>query len=152
MKKIAILLSLVAAFVLVSCDNERLFEYDKDTIKLDNAEVNLPKSVSDTAEPIHYVHITTGGEWEATLETANGNSWCWIQNYYVDAKGQNVYVATPLESFDGMEEMGRWCKVKGSGTVYLPLGYLTASANRYGVLKVRLINTGEVVTMRITQK
>lgn len=150
MKKIAIILSLVVAFVLVSC--EKHYEFDKNTISLDNAEVNLPKSVSDTAEPVHYIHITTGGEWEATLETQDGNSWCWIQEYYVDTKGQNVYVATPLESFEGMEEMGRWNKVKGKGTVYLPLCYVTANANRYGVLKVRLIGTDEVAVMRITQK
>lgn len=150
MKKIAILLSLVVAFVFASC--EKRFEFDKNSISLDNAEVNLPKSVSDTAEPVHYAKITTGGSWEATLETANGNSWCWLQEYYIDAKGEKVQVVEPVQSFEGMEEMGRWNKVKGNGTVWLPIGYVTASANRYAVLTVRHTGTGEIVRMRITQK
>ena len=86
------------------------------------------------------------------METQDGNSWCWLQEYFLDAKGNKVYVATPLASFEGMEEAGRWNKVKGKGTVYLPLHYVTASANRYGILRVRLVGTDEVAVMRITQK
>ena len=153
MKKIAILISVIMACIATSCNKVRTFD-PSIVLSLDNAEVNLPKSVSDTAEPVHYIHITSNGKWEATLETQDGNSWCWIQEYYLDSKGNKVFVAEPLEAFDGMEEMGRWNKVKGNGSVYLPLYYVTANANRYGILKVRRTDTNkaEVVTMRITQK
>ncbi len=147
MKKIVIILSVIVAFVASSCQNT----FDPTiTLALDNQEVNIPKSVSDTAEPVHYARVTSNGRWEATLETEDGNSWCWLREYYTDAKGKKVNVVEPISHFDGME--GRWNKVKGKGTVWLPLCYVTSSTTRYAVLTVRNIKTGEVKQLRITQK
>lgn len=147
MKKIALILTVVVAFVATSCQNDF-----KPTITLacDNQEVNIPKSVSDTAEPVHYARITSNGRWEATLETENGNSWCWLREYYTDSKGNKVNVVTPISSFEGME--GRWNKVKGKGTVFLPICYVTSSSTRYALLTVRNTDTGESIQLRITQK
>lgn len=150
MKKIAIILSVVMACIATSC--VKPFE-EPNAIALDNYEVNLPKSVSDTSEPVHYAHISSNGNWTAKLELADdATTWCWLQEYYIDAKGNQVNVATPVSAFEGMEEEGRWNQVKGSGTVYLPIRFLTASANRYGVLIVTNTDTGDQVIMRITQK
>lgn len=149
MKKIAIILSIMMACVATSC--VKPFEYTIG-LALDNHEVNIPKSVADTTEPIHYAHITSNGKWEATLVTEDGNSWCWLQEYYIDANGNKVKVVEPVQAYDGMEEMGRWTKVKGKGTLWLPIAYVTASANRYATLTVRNTSTGEVCQMRITQK
>lgn len=149
MKKIAFILSVVVAYVAVSC--VKPFEYSI-TLALDNTEVNIPKSVADTTEPIHYARITSNGNWEATLVTENGDAWCWLQEYYTDVNGNKVYHVTPVSAFEGMESMGRWNKVQGSGTLWLPIVYVTASANRYALLTVRNTDTGEVCKMRITQK
>ena len=149
MKKIAIILSLVVAYIATSC--VKPFE-EPNTIAADNYEVNLPKSVSDTSEPVHYAHISSNGNWTASLETQDGNSWCWLQEYYLDAKGNQVNVVTPISAFDGMEDMGRWNKVKGSGSLYLPIRFVTSSINRYAVLILTNTDTGDQVIMRITQK
>ena len=149
MKKIAIILSLVVAYIATSC--VKPFE-EPNTIATDNYEVNLPKSVSDTSEPVHYAHISSNGNWTAKLELEDGNSWCWLQEYYLDANGNQVNVVTPISAFDGMEEMGRWNKVKGSGSLYLPIRFVTSSINRYAVLILTNTDTGDKVIMRITQK
>lgn len=149
MKKIAFILSVMVASIALSC--VKPFEYSI-PLALDNFEVNIPKTVADTTEPIHYIHITSNGNWEATLITENKDAWCWLQDYYVDAYGNYVYHVTPISAFEGLAEMGRWNVVQGSGTLYLPLVYTTAAVNRYAKLIVRNTDTGDVREMRITQK
>lgn len=151
MKKI--LLLLIAAVAVVSCDlSDRTFK-PSISLAVDNLEVNLPKSVADTAEPTHYCRITSTGRWEATLETQTGDVWCWLQEYATNIKGETYYMATPVEAFEGMEEMGRWSKVQGEkGTTWLPIRFLTSSVVRYGALTLRNLDTGEVLVLRITQK
>lgn len=151
MKKIFILL--IAAVAAVSCDlSDRTFK-PSIPLALDNYEVNLAKSVADTAEPTHYCRITSTGPWEATIETQTGDVWCWLQEYAVDVNGKTYYVATPLEAFEGMEEMGRWSKVQGEpGTTWLPIRFLTSSVNRYAAVTVRNLDTGDIKVLRITQK
>ena len=145
MKKIAIILSVVVAFVATSC----VKPYEEHSNSLDNFEVNIPKSVSDTADPIHYIHITASGSWTAVLSTQNGNAWCWLEEAYINPQGEPVKVVTGVDTFDDME--GRYKKVTSSGTVYLPLHYTTTATNRYATLVVTF-GSGKQEIMRITQK
>ncbi len=151
MKKI--LLLLIAAVAVVSCDlSDRTFK-PSISLAVDNLEVNLPKSVADTSEPTYYCRVTSTGRWEASIETQTGDVWCWLQEYANDVNGERYEIATPLEAFEGMEEMGRWSKVEGkSGTTWLPVRFLTSSVTRYGALTLRNLDTGEVLVLRITQK
>ncbi len=150
MKKIAIILLLMMACIATSCVEPYK---ESNTLVFDNNEVSLPYSVKDG--DIHYLHITSNGSWTAKLETADGNSWCWIQDYFEVYNGGNaekVQVVTPLSSFEGMEEMGRWNKVQGSGSVYMPLRFVqNANKWRYAVLIVTNIDTGEERILRIRQ-
>lgn len=148
MKKIVIILAAMVACLATSC--QKPFEYT--VFALDNQEVNLPKTVSGVSEFVYYAHITSNGPWEAKLETADGNSWCWLQEYYVDSKGAKVKVVEPIQSFEGMEEMGRWNVVRGDGTIWLPVRFVTTTVNRYATLTVRRTDTGEVKVLRIVQK
>lgn len=149
MKKIAIILSVMVACLATSC--QKPFEYTL-SIAFDNQEVNLPKTIANKTDFVHYIHIVSNGEWEATLETADGNSWCWLQEYFVDSEGGQVKVVEPVQSFEGMEEMGRWNVVRGKGTLWLPLRFVTTTVARYATLTVRRTDTGEIKQLRITQK
>ena len=149
MKKIAIILSVVMACIATSC----VKPYEHPTLALDNFEVNLPLSVSDTSEPIYYAHITSNGNWTAKLELEDAaTTWCWLQEYAIDKDGNRYEVVTPISCFEGMEGMGRWNKVQGSGSVWLPIRFLTAPKARYALLIVTNTDTGEICKMRITQK
>ena len=151
MKKI--LLLLIAAVAVVSCDlSDRTFK-PSIPLAVDNLEVNLPKSVADTSEPTYYCRVTSTGRWEASIETQTGDIWCWLQEYANDVKGNRYEVATPIEAFEGMEEMGRWSKVQGeAGTTWLPIRFLTSSVVSYGAVTLRNLDSGEVLVLRITQK
>lgn len=151
MKKI--LLLLIAAVAVVSCDlSDRTFK-PSIPLAVDNLEVNLPKSVADTSEPTYYCRVTSTGRWEASIETQTGDIWCWLQEDANDVKGNRYEVATPIEAFEGMEEMGRWSKVQGeAGTTWLPIRFLTSSVVRYGAVTLRNLDSGEVLVLRITQK
>ena len=148
MKKLSIILAIVFAAVMTSCVGyEPSIELDTD-----NFELQLAKSPG-SEEPIYYARISSNGEWEATLETESGDVWCWFQDYYVDAKENKVQVVTPVQAFEGMEDMGRWNKVKGSGTVWLPIRYGTADAERHAVIMIRRTDgVDKKCAMFITQK
>lgn len=162
MKKFLILLVMVGLFA-ISCEDKTSYigdrtedktEDDTPALALDNTEVNIPKSVSDTADPIHYVHITSNGSWTAKLETQDGNFWCWLEDSYVNAGGNRVKIVKGVTYVDGYPAEGmtdRFVEVKGSGSVYLPLHYITASANRYATLTVTH-SSGKQCVLRITQK
>ena len=148
MKKIAIILSMVfVASIVSSCVPK--FEY---TIPLavDNLERTWPKNGNNAEDPIDYVQITSSGTWEAKLTPATeGESWCWIEDHYVDKKGNKVKVAEYVEFYEGTE---RCCKVRGTGTVWLPIHYMQSSFTRYATLNVRRVDADVHVVMRITQK
>lgn len=151
MKKIAIILSVVVACIATSCVKPYK---EPNALTLDNTEVNLPKSVSDTSDPVHYVHITSNGSWTAKLETEDNNSWCWLEDSYVNTSGNRVKVVKGVTYVSGYPVEGmtdRFVEVKGSGSVYLPLHYLTANSNRYAVLIVTH-SSGKQYVLRITQK
>lgn len=151
MKKIFLLL--IAAVAVVSCDlSDRTFK-PSISLAVDNLEVNLPKSVTDTSEPTYYCRVTSTGRWVASIETQTGDVWCWLQEYANDVNGNRYEIVDPLEAFEGMEEMGRWSKVEGkAGTTWLPIRFLTASVVRYAALTLRNLDSGEVLVLRITQK
>ena len=167
MKKIAIILSVVfAACVMTSC--QKPFE-PTISLALNNFELSLPKTTGVLSGNIHYIQITSTGPWEATLETAReGEIWCWLQDYYgVPKKDENgvtmkdefdntimdrVYVAEGVEIFVGGSEE-QFCKVKGTGTVFLPMGYMDNNGGslRYATFSVRRTDTGETRSMSISQ-
>lgn len=152
MKRLSIIIAIVfATSLLISC--KRGYE---PTIELatDNFELQLPKSLTNVEEYVYYARVSSNGEWEATLELElDGESWCWFQEYYVDAKGNKVQVVTPVQAFDGEEETRKWCKIKGSGTVWVPIRYVTTASERHAVMMLR--RTDDVkkqCVMYITQK
>lgn len=151
MKRLSIIIAIIVATSLFS-SCKRGYE---PTIELatDNFELQLSKSPT-AEEPIYYARISSNGSWEATLEIElQGESWCWFQEYYVDSKGNKVQVVTPVEAFDGMEEQGRWCKIRGTGTVWVPLRYVTASVERHAVMMLRRTDgVDKRCNMYITQK
>ena len=139
------------------------------SLALNNFELSLPKTTNVLSGNIHYIQITSTGPWEATLETAKaGEIWCWLQDYYgVPKKDENgvvmkdefdntimdrVYVAEGIEIFEGGSEE-QFCKVKGSGTVFLPMGYMDNNGGslRYATFYVRRTDTGESRVMSISQ-
>ena len=148
MKKIAIILSMVfVASIVSSCVPK--FEY---TIPLavDNIERTWPANGYKAEDPVDYVRITSCGTWEATLTpSVEGESWCWIEDHYLDKQGNKVKVVECLEFYEGSE---RCCKVRGTGTVWLPIHYMATSFTRYATLNVRRVDTSDHVVMRITQK
>ena len=167
MKKISIILSvLFAACVATSC--VKPFEYSI-SLALNNYDLSLPKTTGNIDGNIHYIQITSTGEWEATLEHAKaGETWCWLVDYYLkNAKDENgntlydennnpikekVYVAEGIEVFVGGSE-SQFCKVRGSGTIFLPMGYMDnyGATPRYATFSVRRLDNGEVKVMNITQ-
>lgn len=167
MKKISIILSvLFAACVATSC--VKPFEYSI-SLALNNYDLSLPKSTGNINGNIHYIQITSTGEWEATLEHAKeGEIWCWLQDYYMqdvkDANGsvikdensnpiqEKVYVANGVKIFEGGSDT-QFCVVRGSGTVFLPMGYMDNNGTtvRYATFSVRRLDTGETKIMNITQ-
>ena len=157
---------MLAACVLTSC--QKPFE-PTISLALNNFELSLPKTTNVLSGNIHYIQITSTGPWEATLETAKaGEIWCWLQDYYgVPKKDENgvvmkdefdntimdrVYVAEGIEIFEGGSEE-QFCKVKGSGTVFLPMGYMDNNGGslRYATFYVRRTDTGESRVMSISQ-
>lgn len=133
MKKLSIILAIAfATVVMPSCVG-----YEP-TIELavDNFELQLSKA-GNGVEPIYYARVSSNGEWEATLETENGGSWIWFQDYYVDAKDNHIQVVTPVQAFEGMEEVGYWNKIKGKGTVWVPIRYGTTDFERHAVIMIR---------------
>ena len=151
MKRLSIIIAIVfATSLLASC--KRGYE-PSIPLATDNFELQLPKSIANVEEPIYYARISSNGEWEAKLETETGDTWCWFQEYYLDAKGNKVKVVTPVQAYDGMEEQGRWNRVKGSGTVWVPLRYLTTDSERHAVMMIRRTDGVDVqCEMFITQK
>ena len=146
MKKLSIIFAIVFAALLTSCVG-----YEPEIeLATDNFELQLSKAPG-AEEPIYYVRITSNGEWEASLETETGDSWCWFQEYYLDSKGNAVQVVTPVETFEGLDN--KWCKVRGTGTVSIPLRYVNAASERHAVIMVRRIDgVDKKCVMFITQK
>jgi hypothetical protein len=149
MKKTAIILAIIAAFVATSC--QKPFE-PSILLAVDNFKLDLPKTTNNINGNIHYHRITSTGPWEATLETEKvGEIWCWLEDYYLQAKKDahgvvlkdemgntiydKVYVAKGIETFEGSE---KFCRVSGSGTTFLPMGYMdNIGSARYATFTVR---------------
>lgn len=148
MKKIGIILAIVVACVAMSC--QKPFE-PTIALAVDNFKLDLPRTTNVLSGNIHYHRITSTGPWEATLETEKeGEIWCWLEDYYLQAKKENgvtvkdeygntvyekIYIAKGLETFEGSE---KYCRVSGNGTTFLPMGYMDNMGNvRYAVFTVR---------------
>lgn len=162
MKKIGIILAIVVACVATSC--QKPFEPSIE-LALDNFKLDLPKTTNALSGNIHYHRITSTGPWEATLETEKeGEIWCWLEDYYLQAKKENgvtvkdeygntvyekIYIAKGLETFEGSE---KYCRVSGKGTTFLPMGYMdNIGSARYAVFTVRRTDMDLQCVTYITQ-
>lgn len=167
MKKILVILSVFfTAAVVTSC--VKPFE---PTISLSLTNRTLALGSTADAHPdeipgnFHYINITSTGSWEATLETENGSAWCWLNDHYLTArKGADgkplkdemgnvitdkTYIVEGVEKFKGTD---KFCKVRGSGSVYLPLQFNNNQTTvRYATFYVRRLDTGETCVMNIRQ-
>ncbi len=153
MKKLSIILAtLFAAGVMTSCVEP--FEYDL-SLALNNSVLVLPKVVNtDPATPTPYYNhtqVTSNGTWEATIETADGQTWCWLTDRYMDYKNDKEVVVKNLKIVKYFEDGVKGYKVRGNGTLFLPICYMSGGP-RYAILTVRRVDTGETLTMRIDQK
>lgn len=177
MKKISIILSmLLAAYVATSCVEP--YEMDPNVLTLSNYDLTLPKTSSKkdlNGENVCYIHIATTGPWEATLETQKeGEIWCWLNDFYREAKKdengntmkdefgntivEKVYVAEGVEIFvggaDGADGSDiQYCKVRGNGVTFLPLEYMdnNGSTVRYATVVVRRTDIDVKRVMEIQQ-
>lgn len=147
MKKIVLISIIFVASVMTSCVQK--FEYTL-PLALNNLDLTLPKAGDGTESPVNYVQITSTGTWEAYLEpSVDGETWCWLEDHYIDKKGKKKYVGKVIAYYENTE---RGCKVRGSGTVWLPMRYLTTGSVRYATFTVRRVDTDDICIMRITQK
>lgn len=145
MKKLYVILAVVlTAMVMSSCDTTE----GTISLALNNDVVDLPKSLVDKAL-VHYAQVTSNGTWEATLETEDGTSWCWLETSYTNSKGETIAIKglTPIAYDDG----GLVRKVKGTGTIFVPIVYSPTSATKYAVFTVYRPDTGERCSMRLDQ-
>lgn len=146
MKKLSIILALIAAVAMSSCNKPHETTI---SLALNNDVVDLEKS-HNSKELVQYARVTSNGSWVATLETEDGRTWCWLNTFYTDSKGNKVSIKglQPVAYYDGTELV---CKVKGSGTIDVPIAFGTTSENRYAVFTVYRPDTGERCSMRLDQ-
>ncbi len=146
MKKLSIILALIAAVAMSSCIKPHETSI---SLALNNDVVVLPKSHA-SKDLVHYARVTSNGSWEAVLETADGRTWCWIENTYTNSKGDVVPIKglKAVAYFDGTDLL---CKVKGSGTMYVPIAFGTTSSTNHAVFTVYRPDTGERCSMRLDQ-
>lgn len=118
------------------------------SLALNNDVVVFPKTATETM--VHYAKVTSNGSWEATLEIADGRTWCWLETTATNANGETIPVKglEPVKYFPDTDIL---CKVKGSGTIYVPIRFGSTSETRYAVFTVYRPDTGERCTMRIDQ-
>lgn len=148
MKKIAFILSIIFAVSLTTSCVQK-FEYSI-PLALNNLQLDLPKAGDGTDNPVHYIQITSTGTWEATLEpSVEGETWCWLEDFYLDKNGKKVKIAEVIDFYEGTE---RGCKVRGKGTLWLPMRYFASASERYATFTVRRVDTDDMRVMRITQK
>ena len=163
MKKIAIILSVIfASSIISSC--VKPFDYTV-PIGVSNIELTLPAAgdgSSDVSSFIHFTQVISTGNWEATLELANPDlTWCWLSDSYRKAVGydedlgENIYEQVKIEKVEIVDYFtgtDKAFKVKGKGSLHLPLYYTSTGTARHAVVTFRNTDTGDVCHMRITQK
>lgn len=154
MKRISIILAVIFAIgVTTSCVQPWKNEV---SLALDNDVVLLPMSlnVDPPVNPpyVNFTLVSSTGPWEATIETQDGSSWCWLANYYEEEHGEEkvkVYIKG-LKVVEYFSDGEKACKLRGNG--YMPLYiYYMPGGPRYAMLTVRRTDTGEVCTMRLDQ-
>lgn len=150
MKKILMYISVLFVAMSVSSCVEP-FEYTT-SLALNNRLLSLPKIAPDyTGKGIHYAQVTSTGTWELYIETESNVQWCYFLASYTDnTTGEEIQVVEPLE----YNEEGKIIKVRGTGTVFVPVEYTDNGGvvERVAYITATREDTGDECIMKITQK
>ncbi len=147
MKKLYIILAVVLALgVTTSC--VKPFEYTN-SLAINGIVRDLP-TAHNSKELVEYVQVVSDGSWVAMIEAADeGATWCWLETSYVkDGKTVQVKNLKPLAYYETTDLL---CKVKGTGSTYVPIRYAETTSTRYATFTVYRPDTGERCSIRLDQ-
>lgn len=165
MRKIGLIVLVMAVACTITSCREK-FKYtiplafnNYDLIISKNGDGSGPKegeedefgNIIDTnTESTCYIQVTSSGTWELELIPAvEGEGWCRWDDHWVDNKGKKHYVVKIVGYYEGTNRAN---KVRGTGTVWVPMRFGNAKEARYATCVARRVDTGYTCVMRIWQQ
>lgn len=154
MKKLYIILTVVLALgVTTSC--VKPFEHTT-SLAINGIVRDLP-TAHNSKELIEYVQVVSDGSWIAMIEQPTSGEATlinfWLETSYVkNGKTVQINNLKPLAYYqiDGVDSE-LLCKVKGTGSTFVPIRYVETTSTRYATFTVYRPDTGERCSIRLDQ-